>query len=49
VPFAEFEMIGFPLRGPDDLLRALQSVAIGKGGAGGTVVMEVTTKQGVAP
>ena len=27
VPFAEFEMLGLPLRGPDDLLRALQSVS----------------------
>lgn len=27
VPYTEFEMLGFPLRGPDDLLRALQSVS----------------------
>jgi len=27
VPYAEFEILGYPLRGPDDLLRALQSVS----------------------
>jgi len=28
VPYAEFEMLGLPLRGPDDLLRALQSARL---------------------
>jgi hypothetical protein len=28
VPYAEFEMLGLPLRSPDDLLRALQSARL---------------------